>query len=346
MSIRERLSKRCMEALRRLRGLRKAQVEDVFQVKRLYIGPEDLEITNYIRRRPVSAFNPGALLRDKELLILPRCIFEFYSYSSSIALFCVDVEEMLEEGIHRPLETRLILWPRELWDIRGCEDARIHEADDENLLLYTGVGFSRESGRLVKTYVQGLARFDEGWRELRRGYFTIAEEGETYRPETKDSAILKLEGQEASMLTRPTIEDVRLCWRCRADLEELRMWSLDPVMAPEEWESRIGWSTNALRLSRDEYLIGWHGASNLDLAFRNGLAIVDGDGCLLAVSDYLLEPRGLVEEYGDRPQTLFGCGLIGYDEYLLCIGGIGDCCIGVFLADMEEALERLRWLEG
>ena len=346
MSVEERLAEKCREALRGLKGLRKARVEDVFQVRRLYIGPGEVEIANYIRRHPTSAFNPGALLEGRELQIFPRCIFEFYSYSSSIAKLSIDVEQILNGEIEGPLEARIILWPRELWDIRGCEDARIHSVEDGYLILYTGVGFKAEGGELTKTYVQGLARFNGDWEEMGRGYFTIAEDGETYTPEIKDSAILNLKGSEASMLTRPTIRDVRICWRCRADLEEMRMWSLEPVMAVEDWESRIGWSTNALRLSGGEYLIGWHGASNRDLAFRNGLAVVDEDGRLLAVSDYLLEPRGLIEEYGDRPKTLFGCGLVEYDEYLIWVGGIGDCCIGIFIAELEEALERLRWLEG
>ncbi|KYH38172.1 MAG: glycosidase [Candidatus Bathyarchaeota archaeon B23] len=344
MSLERRLAERCREALRELKGFRKPRVEDIFQAGRIYIGPRDLYIENYIRRKPLSAFNPGALLRGGELHIFPRCIFEYYNYSSSIAHFTLDVGEVLEGGGEGPLRVELILWPRELWDSRGCEDARLYEGGGRLLLLYTGVGYMEVGGK--KTFVQALAEFKGDWREVRRGYFTIIEAGEVYTPRSKDSAILTLKGSEASMLTRPTIRGMSFCWRCRADMDEMMMHTLEPVLAPEEWEAKTGWSTNALRLSGEEYLVGWHATSKRDLTYRNGLAVVDGEGSLLAVSDYLLEPRGLMEEYGDRPQTLFGCGLVSYKEYLIWIGGLGDCLIGIFMTELEEALERLRWLEG
>jgi predicted GH43/DUF377 family glycosyl hydrolase len=72
---------------------------------------------------------------------------------------------------------------------------------------------------------------------------------------------------------------------------------------------------------------------------------VDGDGNLLAVSDYLLEPKGLKEDYGDRPHVIFGCGLAKYGKYLLWIGGISDYAIGVFATELHKVMEKLRWIK-
>ena len=73
------------------------------------------------------------------------------------------------------------------------------------------------------------------------------------------------------------------------------------VLVPEEWESRVGWSTNALPLEEGEYLVGWHGISDGDQTYRNGLALVNEEGYVQAISGYLLAPNGLNESYCDRP---------------------------------------------
>jgi len=79
-----------------------------------------------------------------------------------------------------------------------------------------------------------------------------------------------------------------------------------------------------------------------DLSYRNGLARLDASGCLLGVSDYLLAPEGIHEAFGDRPLTIFGNGLLILEDQLIWIGGVGDYAIGIFAADLEEALACLR----
>jgi len=88
---------------------------------------------------------------------------------------------------------------------------------------------------------------------------------------------------------------IRLCWRAEADLGDLVMYekTLKPVLPLEEWEAKVGWFTNVVKLSTNEYLVGWHGVLKEDLSCRNGLAVVDDSGELLAISNYLLAPRGL-----------------------------------------------------
>lgn len=150
------------------------------------------------------------------------------------------------------------------------------------------------------------------------------------------------------MMTRPDFRGIALCWRVEADLKALTMWeeTMKPVLAYEGWEHKVGWSTNVLKLSEDEYLVGWHGVLKEDLSYRNGLAIVDRDGDLLAISNYLLAPRGLEESYGDRPLVIFGDGLVKYKDHLIWIGGISDYGIGIFIAELEEALEKLKRIKS
>ena len=79
-------------ALTEFQGVRTPTVEkDVF-IKRYHIAPQDLWITNYPRRQPVAAFNPGALKRDGKLLVFPRLVFDYYTYNSSVGVFELDIE--------------------------------------------------------------------------------------------------------------------------------------------------------------------------------------------------------------------------------------------------------------
>lgn len=313
--------------------------------RRYYIGPENIKITNYLRTQPIAIFNPGAVLNGKNLYIFPRLIFDYYKYTSSIGVFSLDIDEVLQGKTNKILETEIILWPQQLWEFLGCEDARAMIHKDAYYLLYTGKGYYYgEKKELLRRDVLGFVELDQNYNQKRKDYFSIGDEGEAFLPKTtKDSAFIKIEGNNASMLTRFEIGNTLACWRASANLESLafNLEDIEPVLLPESWEHKVGWSTNTVRLSDDEYLIGWHAVLKEDLSYKNGLALVDGKGKLKAVSDYLLTPMGVNEEYGDRAMVIFGDGLVIYQDKLLWIGGVSDYCIGIFIADLKDVLKML-----
>ncbi len=351
----EQLAKEAQQAVRELQGLRQPRTHDVFQT-RLHISPKDLKITNYLRSKPLAAFNPGALLQGDRLLIFPRLVFDYYCYCSSIGVFSLDLHQVLERRIETPLETRVILWPEKLWEFgHGCEDPRVFRSPSNSTLymLYTGSKHYTHEGQLIKKSVLALAEFapEPDWKLLRRGYLTVREDGEEFLPDNKDSTVVAFTSQtrslQATVLTRPDIitserAKLQLCWRADADFSTLTLCNLEPVLAFEPWELKVGWSTNAVPLSSDDYLVGWHAVLKDDLSYRNGLALVDAQGRLKAISDYLLVPRGLNESYGDRPLVTFGCGLVLYKEHLIWVGGLSDYAIGIFTTKLGLALEQLR----
>ncbi|RLE80638.1 MAG: glycosidase [Thermoprotei archaeon] len=345
--IEESLDRRQREFLSSEKGLRKPITEDIFE-KRILISPEDLRVVNYRRSRPSAAFNPAALLRDNILYIYPRLIFDYYKYTSSIALFRVNVEELLNEVFEKPLETRIILWPRELWEFLGTEDPRATPVDGRIYMLYTGKGYHLEEGDELKYRdVLGFVELSPLNEVLRKGFFKIVQEGDVYLSDSqKDSAFLKIDSSKATMLTRLMVRNIKICWRACASIRDLEIYgdTLEPVLGLEDWEFKTGWSTNAIELSSNEYLVGWHAVVKSDLSYRNGFAIVNDQGELLAVSNYLLAPKGLEEEYGDRALVIFGDGLVKYGELLIWIGGISDYAIGVFVTELDRVLEKLKWV--
>jgi len=345
-TIEEMLQGKARQAIADLQGLRKPKTEDVF-TKRYWISPEDLHIVNYPRTRPLAAFNPGAILKGDKVYIFPRFICDYFSYASSIGVVEVGAEELISGKIAKPLKARIILWPQKRWEItKGCEDARVFPINNRFWVLYTGVGMHQINGSDVEKRVLGFAELDEGFNLQRKGFFVIEDGESSFIPEmNKDSALISIHNYQATLLTRPTIKNYpEMCWRAEADLERLVIpaISLQPVLIPEVWEYKVGWSTDIIQLAHDEYLVGWHGVLREDLSYRNGLALVDTQGRLKAVSDYLLTPQGLWEEYGDRPLTIFGDGLLHYQDHLIWIGGVGDYCIGVFITKLDDVLSQLR----
>ena len=341
------LALRAERALTRSQGVRKDRVQRVFR-RVGYITSDQLQITNY-PRRPLAAFNPGAVLLGDRTLLFPRLVFDYYFYTSSVGVFDLPVEELLELPTGRKFPTTIVLWPQRGWEVdRGCEDPRVSLKPNGFRILYTGVGRLEDGDRSGPRAVLALAELDQELRLERKGFFRVLSGEGEFVPANKDSALLEVHGEQATVLTRPmglgNAPD--MCWRGRADLGALTIAgdSLEPVLVPEPWEYRVGWSTNTVPLGEGKYLVGWHGVHRSDFSYRNGLALVDGEGNLLAVTDYLLVPQGLVEQYGDRSLALFGNGLLLWKDHLIWIGGVSDYCIGVFVAELADVLGRLRRL--
>jgi len=347
IALEEMLRAKAAKELGKRRPVRSPVTERIF-MRRWQINPDELVITNYPRRRPVAAFNPGTLFDGEKIYIFPRLIFDYHSYASSVGLIEIGVKELLMGEVEKPLETRIILWPQHRWEItQGCEDARAFNSNDEVLLLYTAVGRPKERADEDLSAL-ALAVFTKDFRLKKKGIFMYtSSNGEVIIP-NKDSAFICIHGEAATLLTRPTVPGLPdMCWRAWADLKQLLIpgESLWPVLFPEPWELKMGWSTNAVPLSEEEFLVGWHAVLEEDLSYRNGLALVNQEGELLAVSNYLLSPSGVEEEYGDRPKVIFGNGLFVYEGHLVWIGGISDYSIGIFIADLKRVLERLKPLQ-
>ena len=343
--IEEKLFLKAKDFLKKSKGLRKNVMEDIFE-RNMLIFPRDIVVVNY-PRTPCVVFNPGAILVNSKVEVYPRLIFDYWKYTSSVGYFELDIEDVLNGSKPERICTRIVLWPRRLYDFLGTEDARAFRFGDRVILLYTAKGYAPYSD-IRRDYV-GFAELDENRNLVKRDIFRIKFGDVYYDPITnKDSSFLEMRKNDIWMLTRPNLRGLMICWRTLANMEERVMYgeTLEPVFGQEEWEHKVGWSTNAVKLSSNEYIIGWHCVHKEDLSYRDGFAVVSDEGELLGVSDYLLGTKGLVEEYGDRAMVIFGDGLIKYDEKLIWVGGVSDYAVGFFSADLDKVLEKVRWVRG
>ncbi len=325
---------------------RKNQVINIFK-KRFYISPEQIYIKNYIRKTPIAAFNPGAIVIDKRVYIFPRMIFDYYTYNSSIGVFSIGIDELMDGAIPEKLDTEILLWPDKMWEFgHGVEDPRIYKQGDIIYMLYTGSKHYERDSRLNKKSVLALSEIRERHKGLyadKKGYFKIIDSDQEYVPDCKDSAFIKPYNEEITMLLRFDTDSPTSCWRGMSNIDNLTIDvnSIEPVFVPCEWEEKVGWSTNVVKVAEDKYLVGWHGVLKEDLSYKDGFALVDGKGKLLGITNYLLSPEGLIESYGDRGLVIFGDGLLRYDDYIIWIGGISDYAIGVFIVSLSDILDQM-----
>ncbi len=347
---------RILSALKLRRGLRKPLTIDIFD-RITYITPEDV-VVKWIRKKPLAVFNPGAYLESKKLYVFPRIIYGYYHYASMIGVFSIDIEDLLTSDLEKPIEVNVLLYPTEPWELAlGCEDPRIWRYNDLFYILYTGVAPDPENPYLRPTFnvtpligLQGIALVDLEYRVLSKNFIRIRHFDEVHVPSSwRDSAIVDIvEHGLYSMLCRPMVKKLEICMKCLLDIDSysVEVDTMDVVLANESWEVKVGWSTNALKIGGNEYLIGWHGVSSIDGVYRNGLAIVNREGDLIALTPYyVLSPKKNVYEfYGDRPGVIFGNGLIEYSDYIIWVGGVGDHMIGFFSVEKENLFEHIKYI--
>ncbi len=339
-----RLLTRLRNASEKLRGVRSRRVVDVFE--RLgYIWPHQVRVAEMAGRSPYAAFNPAALPLDGgRVAVLPRLITGYFWYTSVVGYFEV---ESLEEP-PGSVEARVVLYPRTRLDLAGCEDPRAEREGDRIYLLYTAMEPLPERVHAVNAISrQGLAVLDASTlKPLERGVLCMSGGEEFYEPaEWKDSALLGV-SRKTWLLTRITLRGVQASWRGLLDMEDysVPVDTLEPILLPEPWEYKTGWSTNAVKISSNEYIVGWHGVGR-DLVYRSGFAVVSREGELLGVTDYVLEPRTPEEYIGERPGVIFGCGLLLQGDSLIWVGGVADTGIGFYRARLDDVMEQVKWLK-
>jgi len=362
LSIEEKL----LSKLRKAKGVRKPTTKNIFE-RVMIIPPRRVWVSNY-ERNLISIFNPGVVKNGKNIEIFARLAFEYYKYASSLGWMVLSFDEVLEGRVRERYEVKIVMWPRYLWDFRGCEDPRVTLKDGKIMMLYTGAAYmgledkerfkgirQKYSEKLmVLGDVLAYAEFDEERKPHRKGYFKIVDEDEAYLPfSNKDAAFLG-GGRRDWILHRPHIggpEDMRtrMGWNGYVDLDEMVIYAdtMEVTLPLEGWETKVGWSTNAVKIGSDEYLVGWHGVLFENIEYRNGLAVVDGEGRLRGITNYVLAVSGdLQESYGDRPLSIFGDGLIKVDEMIYWFGGLCDYAIGVYRTEFDKVMEEMKWLRG
>lgn len=113
------------------------------------------------------------------------------------------------------------------------------------------------------------------------------------------------------------------------------------LINPAEFEDRRGWSAPMIKVG-EEYLLILHGIDKETQWYKAFAALLNEHGEIVAVTrQYIMEPKESYEVYGDRPFTVFPCGICKVGETLLISYGAADFAYGIGEIDLSELMSML-----
>ena len=306
---------------------RKNEFTKIFKLENLLV-PEQFEILNY-PRKPIAVFNPGAFLTyDNKLILFPRLVFDDRFYISSIGMS--DLLDLNYLNNNSKINIDLLKYPTESKDFLGLEDSRVTQ--DGKQIVWVALN-KEHMGCSVSGDLNIKSKKITNIR-----YFKL-----------EDSIILS--GRDAAFINenylvfRPEY-NVKYSFSSlfeKTDNVLLIKDKLKTVLVAQEWEEKIGFSTNFLKIKSNEFLVGYHALRKSSWGYESGFIMLDKEGNLLGHTNYLLHAEKELS-YGNRINTLFGCGLIKLNNKIWWIGGVGDWAIALYSCNLKEILEHINYI--
>ena len=305
------------------------------------LNPLNFNITNY-NRMPLAAYNPAIIIRENNLYLFPRLVFDYCYWTSSIGM-CkpIPLPRISENLENWDLDTKIIQYPQTKLNLRGCEDPRgwnnrLEWVDLESL------GTAKNSK--VRTH-HSIGTIDFERRELiDKKTFEFVKEWSTKIESGRDFAILN----DKIMLCRPqckSLDCYSTTWHEDNEGAYLNYHDLKIIIKTDSDELKTGWSTNVVKVAKHRYIVGWHAVRKDDMIYYNGLAILNEEGELQGLTEGILYAEGIDEIYGDRPNVIFGDGLFIYNKFLYWVGGCSDYCIGFFRCPLDKIMNEINYIK-
>jgi predicted GH43/DUF377 family glycosyl hydrolase len=321
---------------------RRNETEDI--VKRLgVITADKVHLLNHPAENPVTVFNPSLILKNETIHLYARIVLGYFTYSSAVMEINIPLEDMedLERGRYRG---RIILKPDNKYDIWGVEDPRACTIAGKATITYCGrtVNYFRPGTNRVLPIV--ATHEGKEWRK--RCVFQF--DAERQIVSDKDAFLTDL----TSTLFFHRIHTLQNEYHCvvndvprdvlhREPLQEVSFTSARIWIAPAPFEDKIGWGTPLVRVDND-YVTLLHGVDKETQWYKVFAVLMDRNAELKAVTrDYIMAPKESYEVYGDRPFTVFPCGMCKLDDKLLISYGAADYASGFGEIDLSHLMSLL-----
>ena len=151
------------------------------------------------------------------------------------------------------------------------------------------------------------------------------------------------------MIVRPRIEEIGIgtigVAPRRNKVVEINEVKFYPELIPTDNEAKTG-SNCVTKLSSNEYLLIFHSVDKVFGCYYTYAAILSSDGDLLAVTPQpILSPK-IHDYFGARPGTIFVCGAQIINEKLVLSAGKDDEIVLILEADIDEVIERMKFIKG
>ncbi|GAB6148584.1 glycoside hydrolase family 130 protein [Stetteria hydrogenophila] len=338
---------------------RRFETEDI--VRRLgVIAPHRIYLNNYPVSNPVAAFNPSLIVDNDEAIIYARIIVGYYMYVSAIVALRVPLEDLYSGSVNmNRYACQLAVYPSTRYDLWGTEDPRVYELDGKLYMTYTGRTVNYFDPRIHRERTVPVTAVRVGnyhvWRKVH--VYVLPPELREHVVSDKDAFLVDF-GGDLLLFHRPHMDDDSFYLTVsRVDLKKSRdgadglkevtvddtVWVTDNAA----FESRIGWATPPIRIGSNEIIALLHGVDNDLKAYRLYAMLLEyskTEGIIVkaVTPTYIMEPKLPYEVFGDRPYTIFPCGLwrLEGDRFLISYGA-GDYMIGLGEIDLDELLGLL-----
>jgi len=312
-------------------------------VKRLGVITADrVNLMNHPADSPVTIFNPAMEVVNDNFRLYARIVLGYYTYASAVLEMTIPMDE-LESITRGRYRGRLVLKPDNVYDIFGVEDPRISLVGGKPVITYCGRTVQYFKPGIERVLPMAAARENRDWKKV--SVFKFA--GEQIVSD-KNAFLTDLDGPKFFHRIH-TVDEVYHCIVSSVQNDVLDKGELTEVtiqggtipIKPAGFEDRIGWGTPPVKVD-GEYLLLLHAIDKTTQWYKAFAVLMDRSARISAVTPcYMMEPRESYEVYGDRPFTVFPCGLCRVDDKLLVSYGAADFATGIGEIDLGELMSML-----
>jgi len=345
---------------------KRRELKSVDIVRRLgVITNERVFINDFPIKNPATIFNSAIVVIGNEAVLYARIILGYYMYISSVVELKVPLQDIYSGTINiNSYPAKIVLYPSTRYDIWGVEDPRVYSIDEHILATYTGrtISYFNPSIRIERTLpitavYEKKNRWEYYWRKIH--IYRFPQDLRTHVVSDKDAFLVKTNG-ELYLFHRPHMDDEgwylivsrvpsnilsKVIEERENGIKEVTVFNPIEVMRPANFEIKLGWATPPIELKPGKLVALIHGVDaeiNAYRMFAIELELSRDEIVITAVTPtYIMEPKMPYEIFGDRPYTVFPCGLWKLDNKYLISYGAGDFAIGIGEIDLNELLGYL-----
>ena len=340
--------------------LRKFKTVDI--VRRLgVLSPDRTYLNNYPIRNPTAVFNPAIVVNGEYALVYARIVIGYYMYVSAIVRIDVPVEDIYSGNLNlNYYASQPVIYPSTRYDLWGAEDPRVYEVDGVTAMTYTGrtinyfnPAIRRERTLAITAIKVRNERWGNSWRKLHA--YVFPRYLREHVVSDKDAFLAKA-GSRFYLFHRPHMDDEVFYLAVSSTevkdlagegLREVRIHDTTWVLRHSSFESKLGWATPPIKIKDREFITFVHAMDSEIQAYRlfsMHIEVSEKEGVIIraVTPNYIMEPKLSYEVFGDRPYTIFPCGLwlVEKDKALISYGA-ADFMVGIGEIDVNELLSQL-----
>lgn len=291
---------------------------------------------------PAAIFNPTLYCEEENLIIYARIILGYFTYASAIVELCIPLRDVhnVSKGHYTG---EIVVMPDNKYDIWGTEDPRVYTIGGKKFMTYSGrtINYFDASIRIERT-LPVTAVYERGkWRKICAFRMpNVVSDKDAF---LMDIGGLKLFHRIHTMDEKfyCVVSDVPYEILRRKEFTEMIVPGYSIILEGSKFEDKIGWGPPPIKVG-NEYLFLLHGVDAETKWYKVFAILMNEKLEVTAVTPcYIMEPREEYEVYGDRPFTVFPCGMVRIDDRLLILYGAADCTVGIGEIDLDDLLSML-----